>query len=467
MWLIHPESCQSAPASVACRLPCESCFQKLSTYCTSSAKSLSPASWRRVWKKAPLTGLLSGATCGHSTDCPGEGDAAGYVPRSHAREFPQPESGSSNETPETAGPIPEGSYARWCPITSTWRTLQLSWFQTDNSDCAPLPIGLSESFPKTGGTVNGYLLVRRKWEPATSESDSSCLPEGVNWPTARSRDGNSPDQPRSRREGNPPQHSGAAADQWATPTSHERTHDPRQVDHGEQLANQVGLWSTPTTQDAANDGSPSQAASSSPPLNSQAQDLWGTPRATDGEKGGPGMAFGAGGTPLPAQAASQMWMTPHGMAGTDHTGKPGAGGEFAEAACEWTEQLWKTPQAYDAENTHEPRLKKDRQTRDPETPGSYRADLKDQILSFPTSLPDPATEKPGSESSRTTHGSRQPSHKRRLNAFFVSWLMSFPAPHWILPWPVKSGAEMTREWMARMRARLFRLTLWDSRERTP
>ena len=27
---------------------------------------------------------------------------------------------------------------------------------------------------------------------------------------------------------------------WATPTAHERTHTPRQVDHGEQLANQIG-----------------------------------------------------------------------------------------------------------------------------------------------------------------------------------------------------------------------------------
>ena len=35
---------------------------------------------------------------------------------------------------------------------------------------------------------------------------------------------------------------------------------------------------------------------------------WGTPRASDGEKGGPNQAFGAGGKPLPAQAA--QWPTP-------------------------------------------------------------------------------------------------------------------------------------------------------------
>ena len=38
--------------------------------------------------------------------------------------------------------------------------------------------------------------------------------------------------------------------------------------------------------------------------------LWATLRATDGEKGGPNMKFGAGGQPLPAQAAQSTWLTP-------------------------------------------------------------------------------------------------------------------------------------------------------------
>ena len=42
---------------------------------------------------------------------------------------------------------------------------------------------------------------------------------------------------------------------------------------------------------------------------------WSKPRASDGEKGGPNQAFGAGGQPLPAQAFhTAMWPTP--MAGT-------------------------------------------------------------------------------------------------------------------------------------------------------
>lgn len=36
---------------------------------------------------------------------------------------------------------------------------------------------------------------------------------------------------------------------WATPSAHPRTFDPREVDHGAQLANQVQQWATPRASD--------------------------------------------------------------------------------------------------------------------------------------------------------------------------------------------------------------------------
>jgi hypothetical protein len=42
----------------------------------------------------------------------------------------------------------------------------------------------------------------------------------------------------------------------------------------------------------------------------QAIAIWSTPRASDGEKGGPNVSFGAGGQPLPAQMAQATWATP-------------------------------------------------------------------------------------------------------------------------------------------------------------
>lgn len=81
------------------------------------------------------------------------------------------------------------------------------------------------------------------------------------------------------------------------------------------LENQTRLWLTPRASDTGQGEKPetflprmgdrSDACHSS----LAAQSLsWGTPRASDAEKGGPNMAFGAGGTPLPAQAA--QWPTP-------------------------------------------------------------------------------------------------------------------------------------------------------------
>lgn len=47
-------------------------------------------------------------------------------------------------------------------------------------------------------------------------------------------------------------------------------------------------------------------------------------------------------------------------------------------------QLWATPQAVDAGTPRAPRLKKDREHRPADTPGSYRADLKDQAATWST-----------------------------------------------------------------------------------
>ena len=47
-----------------------------------------------------------------------------------------------------------------------------------------------------------------------------------------------------------PRTDGIDSSLWGTPNSHPRTHSPRDVDHGVQLANQVALWSTPQATDA-------------------------------------------------------------------------------------------------------------------------------------------------------------------------------------------------------------------------
>jgi len=85
---------------------------------------------------------------------------------------------------------------------------------------------------------------------------------------------------------------------------------------GTPLAMAAQLWATPNSMGG---GSVSRSGDriDEPLLAGQAEglmdSLWGTPRATDGEKGGPSMSFGAGGTPLPTQAVAaseELWATP-------------------------------------------------------------------------------------------------------------------------------------------------------------
>lgn len=69
-------------------------------------------------------------------------------------------------------------------------------------------------------------------------------------------------------------------------------------------------WPTPMAGTPAQNGN---SAAGSSDFSRKAEELalavmWGTPRGSDGEKGGPNQSFGAGGMPLPAQAA--QWATP-------------------------------------------------------------------------------------------------------------------------------------------------------------
>lgn len=113
---------------------------------------------------------------------------------------------------------------------------------------------------------------------------------------------------------------GAAAGMWFTPntpnggqTLQEGTSPtgitPDGIKRQVGLENQTRLWTTPQAHDVTARGSgqvPTSKAGNACLATDAMQ--WGTPRASDAEKGGPNQAFGAGGIPLPAQAA--QWPTP-------------------------------------------------------------------------------------------------------------------------------------------------------------
>jgi hypothetical protein len=218
----------------------------------------------------------------------------------------------------------------------------------------------------------------------------------LRWPTIAARDGDpngrGPDAPGSARQkrkkdrgsvmanGMPSDDLSSAASLWATATSHPRTHDPRDVDHGEQLANQVHSW-IGWTPDAP---------------------TWPTP---DGQVFQDGMdctleEWEARRRKLKAEAA-----TPNGN---------GAGTPLAMAA-----QLWTTPQANDAKDTGSPG------TASHDNHTDRASLLAAQVKTFPSSPPAPATATPGNASSGAPPGSPPPS-RPRLSPIFVFWLMGWP-----------------------------------------
>lgn len=146
--------------------------------------------------------------------------------------------------------------------------------------------------------------------------------------------------------------------------------------------------------------------------------LWSTPRASDGEKGGPNQSFGAGGIPLPSQASH--WVTPR--------------------ASENNES-WETKQARNAR--HLATSKSSSRTKGVGGPTTTM-----QAVGLASILPAPVTSTDGDPSSK---------ERRSLNPLFVEWLMGWP-PGWVRV-STSCGCSATAlcRWKQRMRSALLSL----------
>lgn len=182
--------------------------------------------------------------------------------------------------------------------------------------------------------------------------------------------------------------------------------------------NGCSSWPTRTAMDSirgveTNAARASRGAHTGTTLN-DAAGSWGTPRASDGEKGGPNMSFGAGGTPLPAQAAN--WGTPRvttngGIGNPDRAGK---------ARLEDDVLKWPTPAARDykgANGSHHLEA------------GTGRKHL-GQLPNFVSHcLPPDHPPRSGQKSS---------GERRTLNPLFTEWLMGWPL-NWTLVDPLSTS----------------------------
>ena len=190
-------------------------------------------------------------------------------------------------------------------------------------------------------------------------------------------------------------------------------------------------WPTPMAGTPAQNGN---SAAGNSDFSRRAEELaramsWGTPRASDAEKGGPNQAFGAGGQPLPAQAAT--WLTP---ASRDSKGSSpktvtrANGKSRLDLLDHRAEQGFSRPDLPSA--THGPKLSQLRQIWRP-----LRALL---IASH------------GRHVWRRLWTRRG---KRRLNPLFVEWLMGWPPGHALC---ACSATEFAR-WQQHMRGALSAL----------
>jgi len=169
-------------------------------------------------------------------------------------------------------------------------------------------------------------------EPDTQHGQTQLL-----WPTpgAREKGGGEyqdPEKIRARMEKGHQTNLAEAvkSDMWPTPTSSEGTGAQKNIGRtgGRSLRETVQMFPTPTVQDSANNGGPSQFKRNSLPLNAQVhvtpetdQKMWQTPMVDDARGGGSMKS-----RHIKLHQQVKMWPTPTQDSASNRTKKYGQGG---------------------------------------------------------------------------------------------------------------------------------------------
>jgi hypothetical protein len=129
---------------------------------------------------------------------------------------------------------------------------------------------------------------------------------------------------------------------WATPRAEDSESTGGHRGTADTLHSQTQAWPTPSAHDANQGGNPNRVGrfGTNHGGRNLADDvmLWGTPTSRDWKDGRASQET-LDRNARPMNEAATYWLTPHGMTGTDHTGKAGAGGEFSEQATRWQPSL--------------------------------------------------------------------------------------------------------------------------------
>lgn len=429
-WLFVPSACSAALACSTreCELGSPTWASRIAPFATLSGKLTQPASWSRAWKKAAWMQRLSGPTLSPSTL---DRFVAAWI--SSLQDSPAKTSASPADGPVSTGSA-AGSSSRSCALptiavreASFWRTSQASllpppplWTRKKASSTSGLSPESWGNWPTAGGMRNGSLFQRPTWEPATAAHGGSATPGGA-WLTPH----------------------GMSGQEAAT----------GRVGAGGEFAKQATNWTMA--------------------------------KASDGEKGGPNMRGTKGDLQLPAQ--STQWPTPTAalmndgedpaqwQARADRLKAAGKNGNGAGMPLTVASAAWPTPSQRDGDARRAPTRADSPAWQNKVARGSVNAAgmLSDDLNSSAANWPTPAARdyrtpnstsyqdrsgtskgeqlvnfvahhfspparltEPGQTSSPQPRGSLQLSASkssamprplsRRLNPFFVEWLMGWP-----------------------------------------
>lgn len=216
-------------------------------------------------------------------------------------------------------------------------------------------------------------------------------------------------------------------------------------------------WPTPSARDFKGVDRTDIDRGNARPLN-EVVAKWSTPRASDGEKGGPNQSFGAGGVPLPAQASH--WETP--TIGCVTGGQKARSGARSDEllingqAAQVSSLIGDSMQTYLDTNTWPtaPSLSRPRTDETLAKSAAYRKAKAGQNT-VPLYLEEVTLACSHLGQPTSTDGATSSPEPRSLNPLFVGWLMGWP-PGW-----TNFGCSETAlyRWKAHMRSALMRLGL--------
>lgn len=318
----------------------------LAASCSWRGKPSPSAIWSARCNKVSWLRRLSGAMLPPSQADLGAASWMASLAASRASLIASPASAKVLTTSVTSGPTPAASLSKPARGSSSSRTSAACSRRSPASIRARYGSGVT--YADWVSALREDCLRRQRSAQAMNASESSFSL----WPTMRCGDG-------------------------ITHPLRENVADPRG-----RLEDVVANWPTPAASEARlgfQDRSDPTKRGTQESLSTVAM-LWSSPRASDGEKGGPNQSFGAGGIPLAAQTV--QWATPS-VADT-------TGGRMTRSGDRSGEEL-----------------------------------LKGQANTLASSLPVQTTYDVGETSSKP---------RRSLNPLFVEWLMGWPPGWTLLAW---------------------------------